>query len=104
VDWWEQASTDLIPLLRRNRQIEVKAIETAGWMGMLRFNHLQPPFDNPAIRRAILGAVNQADFMQAIVGQDPQLWRGETGVYTPGTPLANDEGWPRCAARATSSA
>ncbi|HZH46120.1 MAG TPA: ABC transporter substrate-binding protein [Roseococcus sp.] len=92
VDWWEQASTDLIPLLRRNRQIEVKAIETAGWMGMLRFNHLQPPFDNPAIRRAILGAVNQADFMQAIVGQDPQLWRGETGVYTPGTPLANDEG------------
>ena len=24
---------------------------------MLRLNHLQPPFDNPAVRRALLGAM-----------------------------------------------
>jgi peptide/nickel transport system substrate-binding protein len=91
VDWWEQAVTDLIPALRRNRQVEVTTLETAGWLGFLRFNHLQPPFNNPAVRRAILGAVNQADFMQAIVGTNPEMWRQNVGVFTPGTPLANDE-------------
>ncbi len=91
VDWWEQALTDLIPTLRRNRNIEVTTLETTGFIGFLRFNHLQPPFNNPAIRRAILGAVNQADFMQAIVGTNADLWRQNVGVFTPGTPLASDE-------------
>ena len=92
VDWLEQANTDLLPTLRRNRQIEVLTLETAGWMGFLRFNQLQPPFNNPAIRRAILGAINQPDFMQAIVGNNPELWRDKVGVFTPNTPLASDEG------------
>jgi peptide/nickel transport system substrate-binding protein len=92
VDWWEQAVTDLLPLLRRNAQIQVSTLETAGFIGFLRFNHLQPPFNSPAIRRAFLGAINQADFMQAIVGNNPDLWRQNVGVFTPGTPLANDEG------------
>lgn len=91
IDWWEQAVTDLLPVLRRNRQVEIGRVETAGFLGMLRFNHLQPPFGNPAIRRAMLGAVNQADFMQAIVGPDPELWRAGVGVFTPGTPLASEE-------------
>lgn len=91
VDWWEQAVTDLLPTLRRNRNIEISTLETSGWVGFLRFNHLQPPFNNPAIRRAILGAINQPDFMQAIVGNNSDLWRGNVGVFTPGTPLANDE-------------
>ncbi len=94
VDWWEQASTDLLPLLRRNRNVEVGRLETAGWLGFLRFNHLQPPFDNPGVRRAVLRAVNQADFMQAIVGTDREMWRDGVGVFTPGTPLANDEALP----------
>lgn len=91
VDWWEQAVTDLLPTLRRNRNVEVSTLESAGFMGFLRMNHLQPPFDNPAIRRAILGAINQPDFMQAIVGNNPDLWRDNVGVFTPGTPLASDE-------------
>ncbi len=91
VDWWEQALTDLLPTLRRNRQVEVATLETSGWIGFLRFNHLQPPFNNPGVRHAFLGAVNQADFMQAIVGNNPDLWRQGVGVFTPGTPLANDE-------------
>jgi peptide/nickel transport system substrate-binding protein len=91
VDWWEQVVTDLLPALRRNRQIEVGRIETAGFIGMMRFNHLQPPFSNPGVRRAMLGAIDQADFMQAIVGSDPELWRAGVGAFTPGTPLASEE-------------
>ncbi len=55
-------------------------------------NHLQPPFDNPALRRAVLGAVVQADFMQAVAGDDPANWRDGVGVFCPDTPLASDAG------------
>ncbi len=59
---------------------------------MLRFNHLQPPFDNPAIRRALLGAVDQSDYMQAVAGTDGNLWKGDAGFFALASPLANKAG------------
>jgi peptide/nickel transport system substrate-binding protein len=91
-DWWETPLADLLPLLRRNRDIAVELINTAGNLGVLRFNFLQPPFDNPAIRRALLPAVDQRAFMHAAIGTDPALSRVPAGVFTPGTPLANEAG------------
>ena len=58
----------------------------------MRPNFLHPPFDNVKLRRAILPALNQADFMNAALGGDPQLSRTGVGVFTPGSPLANDAG------------
>jgi peptide/nickel transport system substrate-binding protein len=92
VDWWETPLADLLPLLRRNRDIAVDLVNTAGNLGVLRFNFLNPPFDNPAIRRAILPALDQTAFVQAAVGTEPSLSRVPAGVFTPGTPLANDAG------------
>jgi len=91
-DWWDFASADLLPLLRRNGGIKVEVQDPAGTIALMRMNHLQPPFDNPAIRRAVLGAVNQADFLQAVMGDDTSLWHAGAGMFTPGTPLANDAG------------
>ena len=91
-DWWDFASADLLPLLRRTPGIRAPVQDPAGNIAVLRMNHLQPPFDNPAIRRAVLGAVTQADFLTAFMGDDPAMWRDRTGVFTPGTPLANDAG------------
>ncbi len=91
-DWWETPLPDLLPRLRRNPQIAIEVINTAGNLGVLRFNHLQPPFDNPAIRRALLPAIDQRSFMQAAYGDDPALYRIPAGAFTPGTPLANDAG------------
>jgi peptide/nickel transport system substrate-binding protein len=91
-DWWETPLPDLLPRLRRNPQIAIEVINTAGNLGVLRFNHLQPPFDNPAIRRALLPAIDQRAFMQAAYGDDPALYRVPAGAFTPGTPLANDAG------------
>ena len=91
-DWWETPLPDLLPVLRRNRQIVVETIATSGSFGVLRFNHLHPPFDNPAIRRAIFPAVEQEAFMQAAAGTDPSLYVIPSGAFTPGTPLANDAG------------
>jgi peptide/nickel transport system substrate-binding protein len=92
VDWWEQPTTDLLPLLRKNPAITTEIIDRAGNIGVLRVNSLYPPFDNPAIKHALLGAINQADFMQAVAGADPQMWRTGAGVFPPGTPLANSAG------------
>jgi len=91
-DWWEQPLADLLPLLRRNRDIAIEVVNTAGALGMLRFNHLHPPFDNPAVRRAVFPAMDQRAFMQAALGEDPALWTVPAGAFTPGTPLANDAG------------
>ena len=92
VDWWESLSPDLAPMLRRDRNLRFQPQDPTGSIGILRFNHLQPPFDNPAIRRAVLGAVSQADYMSAVAGSDTSLWRTGVGVFTPGTPMATDAG------------
>ena len=92
VDWWETPLPDLLPVLRRNRNIVVETVSTAGTFGVLRFNHLHPPFDNPAVRRALFPAVDQEAFMQAAAGTEPDLYRIPSGAFTPGTPLANDAG------------
>jgi hypothetical protein len=57
----------------------------------MRFNHLHPPFDNAAARRAVLGVIDQAEFMTAST-EDRSPWRDRVGVFTPGTPMANEVG------------
>ncbi|MBR0684053.1 ABC transporter substrate-binding protein [Roseomonas eburnea] len=92
IDWWEQVAPDLRPVMRRHRDIVLERVDFGGLMAMLRFNHLHPPFDNPAVRRALLHSVTQADFMTAIMGNDRSLWRDGVGVFPTSSPLANDEG------------
>ncbi len=92
VDWWERATPDLLPILRREPALAVEVPDPLGFISTLRMNHLQPPFDNPALRRAVLPAVNQADYMTAVMGTDRSLWRTGVGVFTPGTPLATEAG------------
>jgi peptide/nickel transport system substrate-binding protein len=62
-------------------------------VSIMRFNHLQAPFNNPAMRRAILGAINQTDYMTAINGSDfPEYWSDKMGVFVVDTPLASTVG------------
>ena len=91
-DWWDYATADLLPLLKKARGVKVAIQDTTGQIAIMRMNQLQPPFNNPAIRRAILGAVDQSDFMQAVVGTDEAMWHDKVGVFCPGTPLANAAG------------
>jgi peptide/nickel transport system substrate-binding protein len=91
-DWWEQPTFDLLPPLHKADTIEVVTLDPTGEPSMMRFNQLFPPFDNPAIRRALLGAVDQADYMTAVAGTDPAMWRDKVGYFPPGSPLASDVG------------
>jgi peptide/nickel transport system substrate-binding protein len=90
VDWYEQPAPDLLGVLRRARNIKVEILDNLGNMAMMRFNHLHPPFNNPAIRRAVQMAVNQADYLSAMMGNDAELGRECLSMFTCGTPLASD--------------
>jgi peptide/nickel transport system substrate-binding protein len=92
IDWWENPPNDLLPLLRRSREIVTASASPLGTVGSGIFNCLQPPFDKPAVRRAVVGAMSQADFMIAAAGTEPGIYRDNVGIFTPGTPLANAAG------------
>ena len=92
IDWLEQPLVDLLPTLKANKSIKVEVLDPTGAVGVIRFNQLFPPFDNPEIRRIVLGAVTQSQFMTAIVGDDRSLWKDGCGFFPPGSPMANDEG------------
>ncbi len=92
VDWWEAPTFDLLPTLLRDRRIAVTAPDPTGYIGTMRFNHLHPPFDSAALRRAIVPALSQADFMGAAVGEPRAAWRDGVGFFAPGTPMASEAG------------
>lgn len=91
-DWWDYATADLMPLLRRSRGVKVVVQEPSGQIAILRMNHLQPPFNNPAIRRALLGAVSQEDVVTTVVGTDKGMSRTGVGYFCPDTPMASTVG------------
>jgi peptide/nickel transport system substrate-binding protein len=91
IDWWEAPPRDVVEQLGRDHDVTVIS-QYATAMSLLRFNHLHPPFDNAAVRRALLGAVDQAEAMIAVAGTDRAFWHDGIGLFAAGTPLANDAG------------
>ena len=81
VDWYESPPPELIELFKRNPAIMLLPRYFAGSGGILRLNHLHPPFDNKALRQALLPAIVQADFMRAIVGDDPSAYWAERARF-----------------------
>ena len=99
VDWWERPVPDLIPPAQTNKALKVEVTNRAGTIAFLQFNHLHPPFNNPAIRRLVLSAINQAEFTDAIAGSDPALHGGKVGIFLPGAPMATEAGLEMMAGR-----
>jgi peptide/nickel transport system substrate-binding protein len=91
-DWQENAPHDLLPVLTKNKGLTIDVLDPMGYTCSLRINHLHPPFDNPAIRRALWGAVDQSDFMVAVTGGDPAYQRTPIGFFCPDTPMASTVG------------
>lgn len=92
VDWWESPISDLVPLLRRNRNILVDIADPLGNIGSFRMNHLHAPFNNLKVRQAVMMALSQEDYMRAVVGSDTALWSVLGGFFTPGTTSYSEAG------------
>jgi peptide/nickel transport system substrate-binding protein len=91
VDWWETPLPDLIPLLKRNRNISLDIADPFGNIGSLRFNHLQPPFNDVRARRALNYLVDQGDAMAAGFG-DAANWQRCNAFFTCGGPYESEAG------------
>jgi peptide/nickel transport system substrate-binding protein len=91
IDWWESPARDLFPQVARDRNVTAISHYMPA-MGILRFNQLYPPFDNPAMRRALLAVIDQDEAMIAIAGEDQADRYDGVGIFATGTPLANDAG------------
>jgi peptide/nickel transport system substrate-binding protein len=75
IDWWDQVQADLVPLIRADQSIEMAPSNPQGYIAAMRFNCIQPPFNDARLRRAIQVAVNQDDYMRAVTGNDPSLFQ-----------------------------
>ena len=92
IDFYEQPSIDFIPILARSRNVTLmKTGKIASHYGIIRLNHLHPPFDNPKIRQAMYLLINQEDFMRSVIG-NPEFYEICPALITCGTPMANEGG------------
>jgi peptide/nickel transport system substrate-binding protein len=94
IDIFEDVPPDLVPLLTRRPGVRVVPQDNVGQHMVLRMNHLQPPFNNPALRQAVLHAVDPANFVRAFT-DNPELGRTCAGFFTCVSPYATEAGWPR---------
>jgi len=78
VDAWENLPNDYVAGLRHDPDVKIK--DSPGFVGTMRFNWLQPPFDNVKMRQAVLQVVDQSDYMAAMAG-DQENWRTCYSVY-----------------------
>lgn len=92
VEGVESVDKDFIAVLKDDPSVTLvkRSLPT---VAILRFNHLQPPFDNVLMRRAIMASINQTEYMTAINGSDfKEYWTDKMGVFVPGTPMASEAG------------
>lgn len=91
VDYWEQVTADLVPLLRKNKDVTVAVLDPIGNQGWLRPNELFPPFNNLKARLALLHMVDQKQYMEAAIGES-RYWRTCDAWFFCGTPNGTDVG------------
>ena len=91
IDVIKSPSHDLLPILEADESIELFDYNPLGNQYMFRMNWLHPPFDNQKVRQAALAALNQEDFLKAVIG-DPRYYKTCPAMFICDTPFATDVG------------
>jgi len=92
IDFYENPNVDFYPVLEKARNVKLMPTgKLDSTYGLIRLNHLHPPFNNVKARQAMYHLINQEDFLRAVIG-DPRHYRICHGSFTCGSPLANDAG------------
>jgi peptide/nickel transport system substrate-binding protein len=93
VDFVETPGVDFLPQLRR-RGVRIERINALGFQGMIRMNHLHPPFDDPRARQALLYLADQEEYLQAMF-PDPSLYQVCHAFFVCGSPQETAAGVPQ---------
>ncbi|MGH6944139.1 MAG: ABC transporter substrate-binding protein, partial [Geminicoccaceae bacterium] len=91
IDYIETPPHDLLPILKDDENIVLFDYNPLGNQYMFRMNWLHPPFDNQKMRRAALAALNQEDFLKAVIG-NPDYYKTCPAMFICDTPFATDAG------------
>jgi peptide/nickel transport system substrate-binding protein len=92
VDWHENVLLDLAPQLAKNPNVVVRNSSPFGLGSVARFNFLNPPFNNIALRRIFRDAVSQVDYMRAIHGEDDKGFAECYAMFLCGLPGVTEYG------------
>lgn len=95
IDWIEIPLPDLIGSLRKAPGIKTGHLDTYGQIMALRPNHAAYPTSNPAIRRAMMAAIDQKEVMTAVMGGDPDNWVVPQGFMFTGKKEVDEAGFDR---------
>jgi peptide/nickel transport system substrate-binding protein len=77
VDFLDGPSLDLISTIDKDPNIAMTRINPLGQFGVLRPNHLHPPFNHPKARQALALMVDQREYAQAAFGEE-RFWKDGT--------------------------
>jgi peptide/nickel transport system substrate-binding protein len=91
IDMIESPAHDLLPVLEAAEGIVLDNTNPLGNQYMFRMNWQHPPFDNQKVRQAALAALNQEDFLKAVIG-DPRYYKTCAAMFVCDTPFATDAG------------
>ncbi len=92
VDWVDQPLFDLLPVLEQAPDVTLAEAYPFGLIGTIILNHTQPPFDNKKLRQALLHAVDQKEYIAAVLGEQARYGKIPVGYFTVGSPSASDAG------------
>ena len=73
VDYLENPGSDFLPILR-GAGFAIVRTNRLGTQGILRMNHLHPPFNDLRARQALIHLVAQEDYLRTMFG-DADIWR-----------------------------
>ena len=91
-DMWDLPDPDLLSVMRADPNLVVASRYDVGTYFMLQPNHLQPPFNNPAIRQALAMAIDQKALMRSIAGSNASNAQPCRSFYPIGTPFFTEAG------------
>jgi peptide/nickel transport system substrate-binding protein len=88
IDFMQYAPFDLIPMMEKNKALKVQNFTGPHmFTGHYRMNFAQSPFNDPAIRRVVLGLVDQQDVLDGL-GLEPRFSQVCTSFFICGSPYA----------------
>ncbi len=90
IDWIEEVPADMLAFFDGVDSAKPIAARQSGNSMQLVVNHLNPPFDNPKIRKALQWSLEQTPFLQAAYGNSTERYLECAAVFFCDTPYATD--------------
>ena len=90
IDYTINTQYDLLPILEADSNVKVVAYDDTGLLGIIRLNHLFPPFDDVRARRAMQWLVDQRQYLHAIAGNE-KYYRTCAALFACGTTYSSEK-------------